>query len=99
MSKFQTELIKKYEAEGYTVLKTIRLNRSGYPDLMLLKNGKVIWIESKEGKDTLKPLQKKRIDELRANGFEAFCLHAENGLIYPIENENNINIINILTFS
>ena len=95
MSKFQTELIKKYEAEGYTVLKTIRLNRSGYPDLMLLKNGKVIWIESKEGKDTLKPLQKKRIDELRANGFKAFCLHSEKGLIYPDKEEFKEEIKNL----
>lgn len=79
---YQSELIKKYEAEGYLVLKTIRLNKSGYPDLMLLKDGVLKWIESKEGKDTLKPLQKKRIDELRAKGFDAICLHKEKGVLY-----------------
>lgn len=79
---YQEQLIKEYTDKGFKVLKTIRLNENGYPDLMLLKNGKVFWIESKEGKDTLKPLQKKRIDELRANGFKAICLHKEKGKIY-----------------
>lgn len=79
---FQTKLIKTYEAEGYLVLKTIRLNKSGFPDLILLKEGITTFIESKEGKDTLKPLQKKRIDELRAKGFNAFCLHDTKGKIY-----------------
>ena len=31
MSKFQTKIIKNYEAMGYLVLKTIRLNKNGYP--------------------------------------------------------------------
>jgi len=79
---FQKQLIKNYEAEGYTVLKIIRLNKSGFPDLMLLKDGVVKWVESKEANDTLKPLQKKRIDELRELGFEAFCLHKEKGVLY-----------------
>ena len=78
----QQSLIKKYESEGYTVLKIIRLNKTGYPDLMCLKDGKGIWIESKEPNDTLKPLQRKRIDELRANGFEAFCDQKGKGKIY-----------------
>jgi len=30
MSQFQTEVIKEYEEHGYTVLKLIRLNKSGY---------------------------------------------------------------------
>lgn len=81
-SKFQTELIKKYESEGWYVINLIRTNKNGIPDLMLLKNGKTTWIESKEANDTLKPLQKKRIDELRALGFDAFCLQKGKGKIY-----------------
>ena len=79
---YQKEIIKKYEAEGYDVLKTIRLNKSGYPDLQCLKNGVTIWIECKEIKDTLKPLQKLRIDQLRKNGFEAFATQKGKGKIY-----------------
>jgi len=79
---FQQQVIKEMEAKGYTVLKTIRLNKAGYPDLQCLKEGKVIWIECKEEKDTLRPLQKKRIDELRQLGFEAYCVKKNKAKIY-----------------
>lgn len=79
---YQQQLIKDYTAKGYKVLKIIRLNENGYPDLLCLKDGNSLWIESKESNDTLKPLQKKRIDELRKNGFEAFCMQKNKGIIY-----------------
>jgi hypothetical protein len=85
MSNFQKKLIKEYQSKGYTVLKTIRLNLSGYPDLLCMKLGEIdIWIESKELNDTLKPLQKKRIDELNALGKKAYCMQDTKGIIYPI---------------
>lgn len=80
---FQEQIQKHYEREGYLVLKMIRLNKSGYPDLQCLKDGKVLWIECKEGKDTLKPLQKLRINELIRLGFEAFAIQKGIGKIYP----------------
>lgn len=79
---YQQTIIKEWEFKGYIVLKNIRLNKTGYPDLQCLKNGKTIWIEVKEEKDTLKPLQKLRIDQLRANGFKAFCTQKGKGIIY-----------------
>ena len=82
MISFQKAVIKEYESKGYTVLKFIRLNKSGYPDLMCMKDGAAIFIECKEAKDTLKPLQKLRIDELRANGFEAMAVQEGKGKIY-----------------
>jgi len=80
---YQKKIIKEYESKGFLVIKTIRLNKSGFPDLMCLKDGKTIWIEIKEPTDTLKPLQKKRIDELIKIGFEAYCLKKNKGKIYP----------------
>lgn len=80
---YQQSIIKEYEGMGFLVIKTIRLNKSGFPDLMCLKDGKTIWIEVKEPTDTLKPLQKKRIDELIKTGFEAYCLQKNKGKIYP----------------
>jgi Holliday junction resolvase len=71
-SKFQTKTINKLKKKGWTVLKTIRLNESGYPDLICMLNGVTIWIEVKEENDTLKPLQSFRIRELKKNGFDAF---------------------------
>lgn len=79
---YQEEIIKAYEKDGYLVLKTIRLNHNGYPDLIALKDGKAVFIEVKEEKDTLKPIQKKRIDELRKQGFSAFCIQKNKGVIY-----------------
>lgn len=82
MSKFQTHLINKYTKKGYIVLNLIKLSQNGYPDLICLKNGKAIFIECKEGKDTLKPLQKFRIDQLKEQGFDAFAIHNLKGIIY-----------------
>jgi Holliday junction resolvase len=81
-SKFQTKVKKEMEAQGYKVLKLITLSENGYPDLMCLKNGAVVFIECKEKNDTLKPLQKLRIKELRDNGFEAYCLQDGKGRIF-----------------
>ncbi len=82
-SKHQAKVKKKYENEGWIVINTIKLSVSGYPDLFCFKDGKAMFIECKEGADTLKPLQKFRIDELIKQGFEAFCLHDTKGKIYP----------------
>lgn len=71
------------KSKGFTVLKIIRLNGNAYPDLLCIKKGEPDhWIECKEGKDFLKPLQAKRIDELRALGKIAYCIHDELGIIY-----------------
>ena len=72
MSAFQTKTINKLKAKGWKVIKLIRLSESGYPDLLALKNGVTIFIECKEAKDTLKPLQAYRIEELKKLGFDAF---------------------------
>jgi hypothetical protein len=74
------------EEKGYLVLKTIRLNKQGYPDLIALKPSEpTIFIEVKEAKDTLKPLQKLRINQLNQKGFNAYCLQEGKGKIYPKE--------------
>ena len=79
---FQAKFIKQKENEGYLVLKTIRLNKQGFPDVILLRDGVASFVELKEGKDTLKPLQQLRIDQLRAKGFDSWCEHETQGKIY-----------------
>ena len=83
MSRFQTKVINEYKKNGYTVIKIVKFVDSGYPDLLCLKDGVSVWIECKEKNDTLKELQKFRIDELLGNGFDAFCLQEGKGKIYP----------------
>lgn len=82
-SKFQADTKKRMEKEGYKVLKIVRLTTNGWPDLMCLKDGTVVWIECKEVNDRLSELQRYRIDELKATGFDAKCLQAGKGQIYP----------------
>ena len=71
-SKYQNKVINDMKLQGFTVVSVVKLSSNGYPDLMCMKDGDVVWIECKESNDTLKPLQKYRIDELRLNGFEAY---------------------------
>lgn len=82
MSKFQTKVIKEYEKNGYYVINLIKTNKNGIPDLLAIKDGKAIFIECKEKQDTLKELQKFRIDELKEFGCQAFCLKDTKGVIY-----------------
>jgi hypothetical protein len=83
-SKFQSKIIKEYKENGYLVLNVIKLSANGYPDLLCIKNNEPdTWIECKEKTDTLKELQKQRIDELNLLGKNAFCLQDSKGKIYP----------------
>lgn len=73
MSKHQTKVINEYKKKGYYVINLIKTNKNGIPDLLALKKGEPpIFIECKEKSDTLKPLQKFRIDELNNLGFIAY---------------------------
>jgi hypothetical protein len=85
MSKFQSKIIKQYKKNGWTVLNIIKLSDSGFPDLLCMKQNEIdTWIECKEGNDTIKEMQKYRIDELIKLGKIAFCIHNTKGVIYPI---------------
>ena len=82
-SSFQNKTKLQLEKEGWIVIKIIRAGTSGWPDLFCFRRGVAKFIESKEKKDTTKPLQKLRIDQLRAEGFDAVSLHETKGIIYP----------------
>ena len=75
-SVIQSSLIKKYESQGYMVVKLILTNKSGIPDLLLLKDGKASFVEVKREGQKPRPLQEYRIKKLRSLGFE---VHVENG--------------------
>lgn len=83
-SKFQSKIIKQYKDNGYLVVKIIRFSDNGWPDLQCIKDGVSTWIECKEANDTLKDLQKYRIDQLNNFGCIAFCLKDGIGKIYPV---------------
>lgn len=78
-SRHQEKIIKEYQSKGYYVINLIKTNKNGIPDLLCLKdNEKPLFIECKEKTDTLKPLQKFRIEELKKLGFKAIISKAIN---------------------
>ena len=64
-SKIQYKIIKKLEKEGWFVLKLIKTNKSGIPDLLAVKGDCCQFIEVKRPEGKLSELQKVRIKELR----------------------------------
>jgi Holliday junction resolvase len=70
-AKYQSKLIKKYEAEGYYVIKLISTNKAGIPDIVALKPNDVKFIEVKGAKTPVSKLQEYRIRELKKLGFDA----------------------------
>lgn len=83
---FQSKIIKQMEGNGYLVIKHISLNKSGFPDIQCIKKDcQDVWIEIKKNGDTLKELQKYRIDQLNSLGKKAYCLHETMGIIYPVK--------------
>lgn len=69
-SKVQRSLIKQYEADGWFVVKLILTTKAGIPDLLLLKNGKAMFVEVKRPVGHPTKLQLYRIQQLRDMGFE-----------------------------
>ena len=77
-SKFQKKLIDQFESEGWYVLKLIKTNKNGIPDLLCLKAGQVpLFIEVKAEKGIVSKLQEFRIKELNQQGFNAIIKRAE----------------------
>jgi len=68
-SKVQAKLIRRYEREGFFVVKLILTNKPGIPDLLLLKDGVASFVECKRHGEKARPLQEFRIKELRNLGF------------------------------
>ena len=69
-STYQSKLIKRYEKEGWTVIKLIMSNKAGFPDLILCKPDQVKFVEVKAKGGRLSKIQEYRIEELRSKGFE-----------------------------
>ena len=67
--QIQAKRIKELEAEGYYVIKLIKTNKNGIPDLVAIPpNCKVIFSEIKKPKGVVSAIQKYRIKELNAHG-------------------------------
>jgi Holliday junction resolvase len=72
----QREIITYLERCGWYVVKLIQTNKNGIPDLMAVRDGRCIFIEVKRAKQTPKPLQMYRINELIQHGATSFVSHS-----------------------
>lgn len=72
----QKKIINQLEQEGYLVLKLIKCNKNGYPDLLAVKNNDTMFIEVKKPNGRLSELQKVRISEMKLKGINVKCWSA-----------------------
>jgi hypothetical protein len=70
--RIQGKRIKQLESEeGYYVIKLIKTNKNGIPDLIAVHpDGKILFSEIKKEGGKLSELQKYRIKELEKHGFK-----------------------------
>lgn len=81
--QIQAKLIKELEQQGYYVIKLVKTNKNGIPDLIAIpKNSDVEFFEVKRHDGKVSPLQEFRIKELTTHGVKAVVFRG------PKENKN-----------
>lgn len=76
--QIQSKRIKQLEKEGYYVLKLIKTNKNGIPDLLALHPTKgILFSEVKTPTGKVSDLQKFRLNELRKHGFSIEVFRGE----------------------
>jgi Holliday junction resolvase len=76
--QIQSKRIKQLEDEGYFVLKLIKTNKNGIPDIIAIPpNSNVIFSEVKTPKGKLSKLQEYRLKELETYGFRTEVYRGE----------------------
>ena len=68
--QIQSKRIKQLEAEGYYVIKLIKTNKNGIPDILAIpKDADVLFSEVKKPSGKVSALQEYRLKELESYGF------------------------------
>ena len=77
-SKIQASCIKYAKSKGWYVLKVIKCNISGFPDSVLFKDGKTIFIEFKSEIGKQSALQVYQQKQLESQGFKYYLVNNLN---------------------
>lgn len=80
--QIQKAISDYHESNGALVIKLMKTNCNGVPDLLILKDGVAKFIEVKKPGGKIAELQKYRIKLLRAQGFEAVVMDGIESVIY-----------------
>jgi len=81
----QKEIIKYLESIGAYVIKTIKTNRAGTPDIIACLDGRFIAIEVKRKGNKPTPLQLAKIEQIRASGGMAFIAYSKDEVINKLK--------------
>jgi hypothetical protein len=68
---------REVERRGAQAIKLTSPGRRGMPDrLVIIPGGRVVFVELKAPGGRLTPLQRRRADDLRAQGFTVYCVNS-----------------------
>lgn len=88
--KVLASLIRELKRRGVWYLKThgSALQRSGIPDLILIDNGRTLWVEVKAPGKEPSRIQLHRRNQIQEHGGEAFVVDKVEELIAILERRN-----------
>jgi len=75
-SVIQSKIINEAKKNGYLVLKVVKCNMNGYPDITLFKDNKTIFVEVKNEKGIQSEIQKYIQKQLESKGFEYYLVRS-----------------------
>lgn len=68
-SDIQSAIVRSLTQEGWTVIRLLSSNTRGWPDLLVIRGGRVIFLEVKRPGESPTPIQHMRHAELRRQGI------------------------------
>ena len=75
-SIIQSKIVNEAKKNGYTVLKVVKCNITGYPDLTLFKDNSTIFVEVKNEKGIQSEIQKYVQKQLENQGFKYYLVRS-----------------------
>ena len=76
-SQVQSKIIKELESKGYYLIKLIKTNKNGIPDLLAVRKNEIYFIEVKRKDGKLSKIQEYRIRELESKGFKVDVIYGD----------------------
>jgi Holliday junction resolvase len=77
-AKIQKKIIKHLEDKGFYVVKLMKTNKNGIPDLLAMREDKFSLIEVKAPNGIVSSLQKYRMEELKEHGLDVILAYSVN---------------------
>ena len=84
--KIQKKISDKLTKDGFFVIKLIKTNKNGIPDLICVRDDKTIFVEVKTEIGVLSEIQKYRLKELTNRGIDCFYSKGVELIKYNVGN-------------